>query len=94
MLYYQSMPKTSSRLAPKDERVTARLTSEAKDMLLAVCNKLGVGESAVVEMAIRAFAEEHGIKATPRLTSGGSLTADPKAPYTTPTTTDDSSSDH
>lgn len=82
MLYYQSMPKTSSRLAPKEERVTARLTREAKDMLLAACNKLGVGESAVVEMAIRAFAEQQGIKLTPRLPSGGSMTAETKTPYT------------
>lgn len=43
-------------------RKNFRLTTEAKDMLIRLSDKLGLSEAGVVEMAIRRLAEQEGVK--------------------------------
>jgi len=61
------------RQTPKAARVAARLTDSGKSLLVATAEKLGVSESAIIEMAIREYAEKRGIVGTARLPSGASI---------------------
>lgn len=45
-----------------DKQIAIRLTPEAKRLLAELVKKLGVTQTAIVEMAIRKFAEQENIK--------------------------------
>jgi len=45
-----------------DKQIAVRLTPEAKRLLLELAKKLGVTQTAVIEMAIRKFAEQEDVK--------------------------------
>jgi predicted transcriptional regulator len=47
----------------KQRTTTIRYTPEAKRLLETLAKKLGVSQTAVVEMAIREFAEKRGVRA-------------------------------
>ena len=46
----------------RDKQTNVRLTPEAKRLLDELVKKLGVTQSAIIEMAIRKFAEQENVK--------------------------------
>lgn len=50
------------RRKAKTERVSARVTRHCRGLLNAVMQKLGISESNVLELAMREYAERHGIE--------------------------------
>ena len=50
-----------------EKHVTIRLTPEAKRLLLELAEKLGVTQVAIIEMAIRKFAERENVKFVPEI---------------------------
>lgn len=55
-------PAIMARMAPKEYQVTARITGIARDILAAGVAKFGVSQAAIIEMALREFADRHGIR--------------------------------
>jgi predicted transcriptional regulator len=54
MIYYGVMRKAN-------QTTSIRLTPEAKRLLSRLAQKLGVTQAAIIEMAIRKFAEREGV---------------------------------
>jgi hypothetical protein len=46
---------------PKTGKTSARLTTTCRNLMDAIAIKLGVSDAAIIEMAIREYAERHGI---------------------------------
>jgi predicted DNA-binding protein len=46
----------------RDKQTNVRLTPEAKRLLDELVKKLGVTQAAIIEMAIRKFAEQENVK--------------------------------
>lgn len=57
-MYSVQVPKQTT----KEARIAARITANGKALLAAAANQLGVSESAIIEMAVREFAEKRNIK--------------------------------
>jgi len=58
--------------ATKKVRKDVRLTERAQQIIDNASEKFGVGDSQVIEMALRKFAEVHGIIPLPKLSAPSS----------------------
>lgn len=72
MTYYVAVPRTA-----KPFRLASRITEECRLLVNALMRKYGISEAAVIEQAVREYADAHGVRAdrpsAPTLPGGGSL---------------------
>ena len=50
---------------PKPFRLASRITADCKALLEALIRRYGISESAIIEQAVREYAESRGIKPVP-----------------------------